>query len=166
MSNKAVFLDRDGTIIIDHGYIKNPEKVNVMPGVSESIEMLADSGFMLFIATNQSGIGRGMMKASDVESVNDKMLSYIGREKITEILICPHEPEDNCTCRKPGTKLVEEAAKKYDLDLSKSYSIGDKDCDRDLAKNFGGVGIKIGEHNINNLLDAVKFILNREKAGK
>jgi histidinol-phosphate phosphatase family protein len=166
MSNKAIFLDRDGTIIIDHGYIKNPEKVNVMPGVSEAIEMLSDNGFMLFIATNQSGIGRKMMTAADVEKVNDKILSYIGRDKIKEILICPHDPNENCACRKPGTKLVEEAARKYDLDLPRSYSIGDKDCDRDLAKNFGGSGIKIGENNINSLLDAVKFILSREKTGK
>jgi D-glycero-D-manno-heptose 1,7-bisphosphate phosphatase len=74
MSNRAIFLDRDGTIIIDHGYIKDPAKVDIMPGISEAIDLLTDNGFLLFIVTNQSGIGRGLMTKSDVNKVNDKML--------------------------------------------------------------------------------------------
>jgi D-glycero-D-manno-heptose 1,7-bisphosphate phosphatase len=88
---------------------------------------------------------------------------YIGRDKIKEILICPHKPEEKCSCRKPETKLVEEVAKKYKLDLKRSYTIGDKDCDKQLGINFGGTGIKIGENKINNLLDAVSWIIKMEK---
>ncbi|MEI6092575.1 MAG: HAD-IIIA family hydrolase [bacterium] len=162
MSNRAIFLDRDGTIIIDHGYIKDPAKVDIMPGISEAIDMLIENGFMLFIATNQSGIGRGKMTSLDVDKVNDKMLSYIGRDKIKEILICPHSPDDKCSCRKPEIKLVEEVAKRYKLNLKDSYSIGDKDCDKQLGINFGGTGIKIGENKISNLLDAANWILKKE----
>lgn len=161
MSDRAIFLDRDGTIIIDHGYIKDPAKVDIMPGISEAIDLLIDNGFLLFIVTNQSGIGRGKMTIADVSRVNDKMLSYIGRDKIKEILICPHKPEDKCSCRKPETKLVEEIARRYKLNLKESYSIGDKDCDKQLGINFGGTGIKIGENGIANLLDAVLWLLKK-----
>ena len=166
MANKAVFLDRDGTIIVDHGYIKDPQKVDIMPGISEAIDALIDSGFLLFIVTNQSGIARGMMTITDVNRVNDKMLSYIGRDKVKEILICPHGPEEKCSCRKPGIKLVEEAGKRYKLDLKHSYSIGDKDCDKQLGDNFGGTGIKVGDNGIKNLLDAVTFIIEKENKNK
>ena len=161
MSDRAIFLDRDGTIIIDQGYIKDPAKVDIMPGISEAIDLLIDNGFLLFIVTNQSGIGRGKMTIADVNRVNDKMLSYIGRDKIQEILICPHKPEDKCSCRKPETKLVEEIARRYKLNLKDSYSIGDKDCDKQLGINFGGTGIKIGENGIANLLDAVLWLLKK-----
>ncbi|MCX6112766.1 MAG: HAD family hydrolase [Proteobacteria bacterium] len=166
MANKAVFLDRDGTIMHDHGYIKDPQKVDILPGVSEAVDILIDNGFMLFIVTNQSGIGRGIMTMADVNKVNDKMLSYIGRNKIKEILICPHGPDESCSCRKPGLKLVEAAEKKYKLDLKYSYSIGDKDCDRQLGENFGGTGIKIGEKGIKNLLNAAIFIIEKENSNK
>ncbi len=166
MANKAVFLDRDGTIIVDHGYIKDPQKVDILPGISEAIDALIDRGFLLFIITNQSGIRRGMMTITDVNKVNDKMLSYIGRDKIKEILICPHGPEEACSCRKPGIKLVEDMGKRYRLDLQHSYSVGDKDCDKQLGDNFGGVGIKIGEAGIKNLLDAANFIIEKENLNK
>ncbi|MEI6080068.1 MAG: HAD family hydrolase [bacterium] len=163
MSNRAIFLDRDGTLIIDYGYTKDPARVDIMPGVSEAIDMLIDEGFLLFVVTNQSGIGRKMMTLADVEKVNDKMLAYIGRDKIKEILICPHAPEEKCPCRKPGTKLVEEVQQRYKIDMSHSYSIGDKDCDKELGQKLGGTGIKIGENGINNLLDAANMIIKREK---
>ena len=162
MSSKAVFIDRDGTMIFDHGYIRDPKKVEILPNVIDALGLLLKNGFLVFVVTNQSGIGRGMMTVSDVDNVNNRMLELIGRNKIKEILMCPHGPEENCPCRKPGTKLVEEAAKKYKLDLLHSYSVGDKDCDKELGQRFGGFGIKLGEHGINDLLDAVNFILKKE----
>ena len=159
MSNKAVFIDRDGTIIYDHGYIKNPNMVNVLDGAKEAIQLLRANGFMTFIITNQSGVARGLMTESDVEKVNHKLLSEIGSSLIDDILICTHGPDANCACRKPGTALVEKAAKEYEIDLTKSYSIGDKDSDKELGIKMGGKGIKLGENEIKTLLDAAKQII-------
>jgi len=159
MSNKAVFLDRDGTIIYDYGYIKDTDKVKLLDGAKEAIRILKSNGFMVLIVTNQSGVARGMMTMDDVNKVNKKMLSLLGDNLIDGILICTHGPDDNCSCRKPGTELVKKAAKSHNIDLVKSYSIGDKDSDKELGQNMGGKGIKLGENGINTLLDAVKLII-------
>ncbi len=163
MPNKAVFLDRDGTIIYDHGYIKDLNKVNVLEGAKEAIQLLRAKGFMIFIVTNQSGIARGMMTESDVEKVNHKLLSLIGSSLIDDILVCPHGPDAKCSCRKPGTALVEKVAEEYDLDLTISYSVGDKDSDKELGIKMGGTGIKLGENGVNTLLDAAKQIIGVNK---
>ena len=163
MANKAVFIDSDGTIIYDHGYIKDPEKVNLLYGAKEAIQLLRSNGFMIFIVTNQSGVARGMMTASDVEKVNQKLLYAIGSRLIDDILICTHGPDENCSCRKPGTALVEKAAKAHKIDLEQSYAIGDKDSDKELGIKMGGTGIKLGEDGIKTLLDAAKLIIGANK---
>jgi D-glycero-D-manno-heptose 1,7-bisphosphate phosphatase len=155
---KAVFLDRDGTIIIDHGYIKDPDKVELLPNALEALDILLNDGFLIFIITNQSGIGRGIMSIEDVNSVNKKLLELLGTNKIKEILICPHSPEDNCDCRKPKTKLVDLVIQNYKISPVDSYSVGDKDSDRDLGYNFGGTGIKLGENGLKTLFDVAKYI--------
>jgi len=159
MANKAVFIDRDGTIIYDHGYIKDTNKVNLLDGAKEAIKLLRSKGFMIFIVTNQSGVARGLMTVSDVENVNQKLLSMIGTSLIDDILICTHGPDAKCACRKPGTALVEKAAKEYKIDLAQSYAIGDKDSDKELGVKMGGTGIKLGENGIKTLLDAAKQII-------
>ena len=159
MLNRAAFIDRDGTIIYDHGYIKDPDNVNVIDGAKEAIKLLKSKGFMVFIVTNQSGVARGIMTITDVNKVNQKLLSMIGGSIIDDILICAHGPDEQCLCRKPGTALVEQVAKKYKIDLTSSYSIGDKDSDKELGIKMGGKGIKLGEKNINTLLDAAKLII-------
>lgn len=163
MSNKAVFIDRDGTIIYDYGYIKDPQKVNLLYGAKEAIQLLRSKGFMIFIVTNQSGVARGMMTTADVEKVNQKLLSEIGISLIDDILICTHGPDEKCACRKPGTALVEKAAKEYKIDLEQSYAIGDKDSDKELGIRMGGTGIKLGEEGIKTLLDAAKLIIGANK---
>jgi len=159
MLNKAVFIDRDGTIIYDHGYTKDPNNVNILDGAKEAIKLLRSKGFMIFIVTNQSGVARGMLTISDVDKVNKKLLSMIGNNLIDEILICTHGPDAKCSCRKPGTALVEKAAKEYKIDLTQSFSIGDKNSDKELGIKMGGTGIKLGEDGIKTLLDAAKQII-------
>jgi D-glycero-D-manno-heptose 1,7-bisphosphate phosphatase len=159
-SNKAVFLDRDGTIIKDTNYIKDAKKVELLEDSLKAINLLVKNNFLIFIVTNQSGVGRGLMTKDDVNQVNKKVLSLIGEDKIEKILICYHKPEDNCQCRKPKTGLIEPIIKKYNI--KKFYSIGDKDSDKKLAENLNQKGIKLGEKNINTLLDAVKFILKQK----
>ena len=161
MSNKAIFLDRDGTLIFDHGYIKDPNLVEILPGVREAIDLFIKHGFKLFIVTCQSGVGRGMMTMDDVNKVNARLFGLLGRNNFVDILICPHSPDDKCLCRKPATLLVEQASKKHNIDLRVSYSIGDKDSDKQLGTNMSGKGIKLGEEKIKSLLDAAKEIIQR-----
>ncbi len=162
MQNKAIFVDRDGTIIFDHGYIKGPEKVDLLPKAKEAIDLLKRSGFMVFITTNQSGVGRGMMTSKDVEKVNTRLLELLSPRSVDGILICEHSPEENCNCRKPKTGLVEPVIKKYNIDAARSYSIGDKDSDKELGNNIGGTGIKLGEKGINTLWDAALLISSKK----
>jgi len=161
MSNKAIFLDRDGTLMFDHGYIKDPKLVDVLPGVKEALDLFIKDGFKLFIVTCQSGVGRGMMTMDDVNKVNARLFELLDKDKFTDVLVCPHSPQEKCPCRKPATLLIEQAAKKYSLDLKNSYSIGDKDSDKELGINMGGKGIKLGEGKIKSLLDAAKHITQR-----
>ena len=156
--NKAVFLDRDGTIIVDYGYINDPNKVDLLPGVIEAIDILLKDGFLVFIVTNQSGVSRGMMTMEDVKTVNNKLLKLLGKDKIKDILICPHSPEDDCECRKPKTKLVDIAIKNHKISPIDSYSVGDKDSDKELGDNFGGTGIKLGDNELKTLIDVAKHI--------
>ena len=163
MSNKAAFIDRDGTIIHDYGYIKDPDKVELLEGAKKALGLLKAHGFMVIIVTNQSGVARGMMTIEDVSKVNKRLLDLVGTDLIDDILICTHGPDDNCSCRKPGTDLVKKAAKKHNIDLHSSFAIGDKDSDKELGTNMGGSGIKLGEGNISTLLEAVKKIIGDNK---
>ncbi|MFH1223067.1 MAG: HAD family hydrolase [Pseudomonadota bacterium] len=160
-SHKAVFLDRDATLIFDHGYMKDPKLVEVLPGVEQALQIFIKNGFKLFIVTCQSGVGRGMMTMDDVKKVNERVLELLGKDTFIDILICPHSPEDKCKCRKPGTLLVEQTAKKHNIDLKSSYSIGDKVSDKELGINMGGTGIRLGENGIKNLLDSANYIVHR-----
>jgi histidinol-phosphate phosphatase family protein len=164
--NKAVFLDRDGTIIFDHGYIKDPNKVELLQGAVEAIDLFLKEGYFIFIITNQSGVGRGMMSMDDVKAVNKKLIKVLGNNKIKDILVCPHSPDENCDCRKPKTKLVEIVIRDHKISAIDSYSVGDKDSDKELGFRFGGTGIKLGENGLNTLLDVAKYIIKTNKKGK
>jgi len=129
--NKAVFLDRDGTINVDFGYVFNPDKLKFINGVVDSLKMLIEAGYMLIIITNQSGIGRGLFTEKDAMNFNKYLcekLSYLGIE-ITDVFMCVHSPEDNCVCRKPSPYLINEAIKKYNIDITTSFMLGDKPSD-------------------------------------
>ena len=129
--NKAIFLDRDNTIIDDVPYAADPDKVVIMPGVVDALKAFRDAGYLLIVITNQSGIGRGLFTEKDMKLVNEKMESLFKEFdiKFNDILHCPHQPEDNCECRKPSPKLIEAAAKKHNISLKDSAMIGDKISD-------------------------------------
>ena len=136
MKNKAVFLDRDGTINYDTGYIGDPNLIKLYPGVSEGIKKLKDEfGFKIIVISNQSGITRGLITEEDVQKVNAR-INQILNENNTEIdkfYYCPYHPEfdskELIECRKPSPALVYMAAEKNDIDLANSFFIGDKDVD-------------------------------------
>jgi len=181
--NKAVFMDRDGTIIEDTGYIDSPERVKFLPGSIEAIKRLKDAGYKVVIISNQAGIARGLLTEDMLQTIDKyihkKILS--GGTHIDGSYYCPHHPEHGvypyrqaCECRKPHTGLVKKAAKEHDLDLSKSFMVGDHSSDIETAKRAGiksvfvltGHGPKEKEnlkekpdHFAADLMEAVKWIL-------
>ena len=137
---KAVFLDRDETLNPDPGYINDPAHFEVFPWVPAALKELQSAGFKLVLITNQSGIGRGLIEPAKLDAVHRKLnrsLQEIGARAFDLIEICPHKPDDNCDCRKPKPKLILDAAKKLQLDLTQCYLIGDRDSDVDAGNNAG-----------------------------
>src|SRR6218665_303043 len=128
---KAIFLDRDGTINIDYGYVYKPEELHLIDGVTESLKKLQDVGFLLIIITNQSGIGRGYFSESDAEKYNHLLIEELKNNDIiiSDVYICIHTPENLCNCRKPSPYMINKALEKYKIDASKSYMLGDKPSD-------------------------------------
>jgi D-glycero-D-manno-heptose 1,7-bisphosphate phosphatase len=137
MGNKAIFLDRDGVLNEDSGYVHKIEDFNILPGVIDGLKRLRD--FRFFIVTNQSGIGRGYYTVDDFHKFNNHLLDELKRHeiKIEKTYFCPHHPDVMCECRKPNAKSVMEAAKNFDIDLSNSWVVGDHVSDIQLGKNAG-----------------------------
>ncbi len=139
MQNKAVFLDRDGTINVDTGYVYKKEDLQLLPGVLDALHIFQNAGYLLIIVTNQSGVGRGFYTLDDVNRFNES-LSLLLRENdilLSDFYVCPHSPEDNCKCRKPSPYLLNKAMEEYDVDAQASFMFGDKDSDLKAGQNAG-----------------------------
>lgn len=136
---RAVFLDRDGTINVDLGYLSKPNGLVFIRGAKEGVRLLKDKGFLVFIVTNQSGVGRGYFSQQALEAINERMLDEFSKEgvHIDGIYYCPHHPRDRCKCRKPQPKIVKDIAQKLHIDLEHSYFVGDKLIDIQTGKNAG-----------------------------
>jgi len=148
---KAVFLDRDGTLNEDPGYLSDPDQVRLLSGVPEALRKLKESGFMLIVISNQSGVGRGLVPLETLNEIHSRMNQLIlqnGGAPIDRFYYCPHRPEDLCECRKPKPTLVQDAAKENEIDLSQSYMIGDRLKDLEAGRSAGvrGVGLILNEH--------------------
>ena len=170
--SKAVFLDRDGTINVDKNYLFKIEDFEFLPGAVEGLKALQASGFLLIIITNQSGIARGYFTVEDYLRLNDFMLNELERlgVHISKSYYCPHGPDSKCNCRKPETGLFEQAVKEFDIDLSKSFAIGDKprDCSICLKTECRGFLINGKSDNekitsVSSLFEAAKIITGGEK---
>ena len=135
--SKALFLDRDGIINIDHGYVYRIKDFEFTKGIFELLKLFIKKGYKLFIVTNQSGIGRGYYTQENFNTLTQWMLDRFTEENITieSVEHCPHAPEESCLCRKPNTAMIEAILSKYPLDLKNSWMIGDKQSDIDLAHN-------------------------------
>lgn len=129
--NKAIFLDRDGTINIDHGYVHNLKDWELIPRSIDALKILQKAGYLLIIITNQSGIGRGYYTLKDFEKINDYMLKQFSKDNIDikKVYFCHHDPDENCECRKPKTFFIKQAEKEFNINLSQSFVIGDKTAD-------------------------------------
>lgn len=141
----AAFLDRDGTIIFDRNYLRSPEQVKTYAYAAESINKLREAGFKVIVVTNQSGIGRGMFTEKDYAKVNKRFLSLLKEQgaKVDAVYYCSHIDDDKCDCRKPNPGMALRAAKEHNLDLERSYTVGDSIRDYLLGYNTGGKGILV-----------------------
>ena len=141
----AVFLDRDGTINEEMGYINHPDRFRLLPGSAEAIALLNQAGLLVVVATNQSGAARKYFPASLISQIHTLMLQMLAQQKasINAIYICQHAPDENCLCRKPKPGLLHQAAKDLNIDLERSYVVGDRFNDIHLAANVGAKGILV-----------------------
>ncbi len=139
MKTRAIFLDRDGIINVDHGYVSKIEDFEFNKGIFELLLFLQSQGFLLIVVTNQSGIGRGYYTQEDYMTLTSYMVESLMKEgvKIDAVFHCPHTPEDRCKCRKPQTGMLRAAKKQFDIDMRNSWMIGDKESDMLVGKNAG-----------------------------
>ena len=133
----AVFLDRDGTIAEEVGYLNHASRFRMFPFVAAAIRRFNDAGLPVVVVTNQSGVGRGYFPESLVHSVNELMTKQLAEAgaKIDAIYYCPHVSAQNCTCRKPKTGMLDRAAAEHALDLHRCFVVGDRYGDVELARN-------------------------------
>lgn len=165
-TKKVVFLDRDGTINkrpLKACYVERPEEFEWLPGAIEAIKLLKKNGFLIFIITNQPGIARGNLTKEILYSIHQKMHNELLEEgvDVDDIFYCPHNWNEGCFCRKPNPGMLFEAQKKYSLDLSKSYFIGDDERDIEAGMK-GGCKCRMVDRE-NTILDIVKEIVALEK---
>ncbi len=138
-NNRAVFLDRDGTIHPDTGYLHNPDEVEIYPAARRGMKLLAGKGFLLFLVTNQSGVERGYFPAAAVERVHGKIVGELAKDGITltGIAYCPHRPDEDCRCRKPAPGLILDLAGRHGVDTSRSFLVGDQATDIEAGRRAG-----------------------------
>jgi D-glycero-D-manno-heptose 1,7-bisphosphate phosphatase len=136
---RAVFLDRDGTIIVERGYLKDPDQIEILPGAVDALRKLAREGWKLIIISNQSGVGRGLMTAAEMNAVQTKFLRTMRTQgvEITASYFCTHTPDEHCECRKPATLSIERAAHEHALSAQQSWMIGDREDDILCGRNAG-----------------------------
>jgi D-glycero-D-manno-heptose 1,7-bisphosphate phosphatase len=134
---RAVFLDRDGTLMKDVDYCGDPKNVHVFPGAAAALSRLKQGGYKIIVITNQSGIGRGYFDETAYRAVEAEVARQVGRELIDSTYFCPHTPDDNCECRKPGAAMVLRAADDQAVDLARSFFIGDKESDLECGRRAG-----------------------------
>ena len=134
--NKALFLDRDGVINKNFGHVYRVKNFKFRKGIFELAKFFQDNGFLILVITNQAGIGKGLYSLNDFNLLNNWMISKFFEEGVTisKTFYCPHLPEINCDCRKPKPGLILLASKEFNIDLKKSYLIGDKDSDISSGK--------------------------------
>jgi histidinol-phosphate phosphatase family protein len=179
--HRAVFLDRDGTLNEDPGYLSDPAQLKLLPTVKDALRRLHEGGFVLIVVSNQSGVRRGLIPEGALPKIHERLNELLRPTRIDHFKLCFHHPEDACECRKPKPKLLLDAARELGIDLKRSYMVGDKYSDLMVGKNAGcrasvlvrtGEGaptearLKGGEADFiaDTLMDAASWILGRENA--
>lgn len=173
MKQKAVFIDRDGTLIEEVNFLHRVEELRFFSYTDEAVRLLKEKGYFVVLVTNQSGIGRGIYSVDDMNAIHERIQNYL-TEKLDAIYFCPHLPDAGCECRKPRLGMIESACADLPIDLEGSWMIGDKKLDVEFGFNAGikpilvktGYGVKHlpqmerkPEFIAENLLEAVKIIV-------
>jgi D-glycero-D-manno-heptose 1,7-bisphosphate phosphatase len=149
---KAVFLDRDGTLIVERGYITVPERVELIPGAGAAVARLRDAGWKVFIVTNQGSVAKGMITEDELGLIHIRMIALLAEEgaQIDGIYYCPHHPDGGhleysveCDCRKPRPGLLERAAGEHDINLTESIMIGDSLRDLEAGRAAGARAVLV-----------------------
>jgi D-glycero-D-manno-heptose 1,7-bisphosphate phosphatase len=135
--NRAIFLDRDGTMIEEANYLSKPEQVKAFPATRTGLKRLSDAGFKLFIVSNQSGVGRGYFTLADVDKVNEKLCADLDGIRFEKIYIAPEKPEVPSRGRKPSPQFLFDARNEFGVDLAESFMIGDKLSDLECGWRAG-----------------------------
>jgi D-glycero-D-manno-heptose 1,7-bisphosphate phosphatase len=141
--SRAVFVDRDGTIMHDADYCSDPKQVRVFEGVPEALRRLKRKGYKLIVITNQSGIGRGFFSLDQYRAVETEVLRQLGHGLIDATYFCPDTPEQPSKCRKPEPGMILQAARDHYVDLARSFFIGDKEIDAECGRNAGVRTIRV-----------------------
>ncbi len=174
---KAVFLDRDGTLIYEKPgvYLSAPQQVRLYKSTKPALDLLTRNGFKLFIVSNQSGIGRGYFTQKEVNAVHARLRHLLRPVHIEEIVFCPHAPNEHCSCRKPQPQMGLDLIQKYHINPKTSYMIGDKKADVEFGRALGCKTVLVttanGRHHLQkyptlhpdkiatNLLNAAKYVV-------
>lgn len=183
--NKAVFLDRDGTIVEDVGYLNSPEQLQFIPGSIEAIKMLNEAGYKVVVITNQAGVARGLITENMLQTIDKTLHKWIlnNGAHLDGVYYCPHHPEHGvypykqvCECRKPHPGLIKRAHRDLKIDLAQSYMVGDKASDIEAGKRAGTKTVFVNtgrgpeekpklkekpDHMSDNLRQAVNWILSK-----
>jgi len=164
----AVFLDRDGTLIVDKPYLGTPDDVEILPGVVEGLLLLQDAGYVLIVTTNQSGVARGYFDVSAVGRVHDEVNRLLLQHdvQIAAFYFCPHHVDGcvepwvgSCLCRKPGPGMLWQAAVDWSIDLSRSWIVGNARLDLEAGRAAGCAGYLVGPETGLGLADAARTIV-------
>ncbi len=144
----AAFLDRDGTMIVEHGFLSDPGGVEPLPGAIDAIRQLNQWGYLVIGVTNQSGVARGYFGEHVVRTVNQRVIDRFAADgaRIDSIYYCPHYPlpgEPECDCRKPKRGMIDQAMRDFAIDLSRSFVVGDRLCDVQLGRTIGRPGVLV-----------------------
>ncbi len=183
MSEKTIFLDRDGVICRDRDdYVKSWHEFVWIPGAREALKGLNDNHYMTIVVTNQAGVGRGITSQRTVEDIHERMVKEVSQAggNIEAVYCCPHKPEDKCDCRKPKAGLLQKAARDFAFNPKKSYLVGDKisdieagqrmGCTTIMIKNDGNRGNSISknraDYTVSDLAEAVDLILKLDSTSR
>jgi D,D-heptose 1,7-bisphosphate phosphatase len=155
LAKSAVFVDRDDTLIADVGYCKDPDRIQLLPGVVEGLQKLNGAGIAIIVVTNQSGVGRGFFTEDDLAAVHARLRSELEAVGVSlrAIYYCPHLPEDDCSCRKPRPGLLLQAASEMDLNLKACFMIGDRELDLLAGRAAGTHTILVSSKELRELTD-------------
>lgn len=166
----AVFIDRDGTLVFDKHYLANPNGLEIIPTVPEGIKKLNEAGIPVIVVTNQSGVARGRFDEAALDRIHQRLNEMLEKQgaKIDDLYYCPHMPDAGCDCRKPEPGMLLKARKEHGFNLKKSYVVGDRMLDVEMAHRVGAMAVLVPEpgdqYRVDDEIKASKEIPDMRKA--